>query len=199
MPCYANVPLRYGEKRISLDWIKAQKLTPNEFAKYALAALTKFGRKGTYSELAALIYRSESTIMTWCAPNSENPLPLHARHHIWLAISALQTTKPKHRRPWTQKDDDYLKEHYHKSTSVELAAALGRSYSAVASRVTELGIKSHLQINDDLLSKLNNLSLSNAQISKITGLPRQTIYNQRKKHQIIGYLSDRGRPKSKLR
>jgi len=184
---------------MSLDWIKAQKLTPNEFARYALAALTKFGRKGTYSELAALIYRSESTIMTWCAPNSENPLPLYARHHIWLAISALQTTKPKHRRPWTQKDDDYLKEHYHKSTSAELAAALGRSYSAVASRVTELGIKSHLQIYDDLLSKLYDLTLSNVQIAETTGLPRQTVYNHRKRLQITGYFSERGRPKSNLR
>lgn len=184
---------------IPKTWIEAQQLTANEFAKAALSALKTCGRKGTYSELAALIYRSESTIMTWSAPNSENPLPLHARHHIWLAISALQSTKPKHRRAWTQKDDDYLKEHYHKSTCVELAAALGRSYSSVASRVTEIGIKSHLQINDDLLSKLNNLSLSNAQISIETGLPRQTIYNQRKRLKITGYSTERGRPKSKLR
>ncbi len=66
-----------------ISWEDAQELSPNEFAKQMILVL---GGDANYRTLAAMIYRSYSSIQTWCAPITQQPLPLNERHHLWLAV-----------------------------------------------------------------------------------------------------------------
>ena len=177
-------------------WIEAQKLTANEFAKSALAELKAWGGKGTYAELAKLIYRSESAVMTWCAPNSENPLPVDGRHHIWLAVSEFVKNKPKHRRSWSDEDDELLRKFYPTMTHAELATYMGRSHSAIATRLSELGLKKINELTETEIAHLRNTALTNREVADIIGRSMQSVYNYRQSLDVIGYPKlTRGRPR----
>jgi transcriptional regulator of aromatic amino acid metabolism len=177
-------------------WDEAQKLTANEFAKSALTELKKWGEKGTYAELAKLIYRSESAVMTWCAPNSENPLPVDVRHHIWLAVTEYARAKPKHRRSWSGDDDELLRKYHPTMTTAEIALLLGRSHSAIATRLGELGLKKIKPLTEAELNHLKNATLTNREVAELTGRSIQAVYNYRKTLNVTGYPKHtRGRPK----
>lgn len=132
-----------------ISWKQAQALTPNAFAKVMLAELEAQGEgKPGYAELARLIYRSHSRMMTWLAPASREPLPLNERHHLWLAVQhrtdkpETVTAPPELRQSWdwTEKEDDFLARHYQHMTHQQLADGLQRTRSSVSTRLHKLGL-----------------------------------------------------------
>lgn len=132
-----------------ISWKQAQALTPNAFAKVMLAELVAQGEiKPGYADLARLIYRSHSRMMTWLAPASREPLPLNERHHLWLAVQhrtdklEVVTAPPELRQcwDWTEKEDDFIAQHHKRMTHQELADAIQRTRSSVSTRLHKLGL-----------------------------------------------------------
>ena len=179
-------------------WVEAQQLTANEFAKSSLTELKSFGGKGTYAELARLIYRSESAVMTWCAPNSENPMPVDVRHHIWLAVAEYARAKPKHRRLWSDDDDELLRKYHPTMTTAEIALLLGRSHSAIATRLGELGLKKMKPLTEADLVHIRNINLTNREVADLIGRRPSAVCTFRQSHNITGYPKlGKGRPRKK--
>lgn len=175
------------------QWNEIKDLSNNAFGKEMISTIKKIGYSGTYAELAEIIYRSESTVMTWCAPNSENPLPLWARHHIFLAVNEVVFQKNKNPRAWSADDDHYLLDNYKTQTYAEIAKVLCRSYPAVASRVVELGLRSQPIYTDEQVAVFFDISKTNAEVAAIAGVSHTVAAYQRKVRGIVGFPGQRGR------
>lgn len=107
---------------------------------------------------------------------------------VGLRLSALRDGRNDYYyyRPWTSKDDDYLKDNYRYFSYKVIALRLDRSQKAVTERARRLGLKKYksIKVVDKEIRKLASQKMCPTDIARVLNIKPGNLLDYLKKHEI---------------